>query len=88
MSETPLAGTDLSREILGAVLDERGKPGSISPQPATTFAEQIQAAIDRGSDLDSIQRRFHLSESELWDYCSDIMDDGFDEGWSESASGY
>ncbi len=28
MTGTPLAGTDLSREILGEVLDERGKPGS------------------------------------------------------------
>ncbi len=86
MSGIPLAGTDLSREILGEVLDERGKLGS--QQPAATFAEQIQDAIDSGADLDWIQRRFHLSESELRDYCSDIMDDGLDEDWSESASGY
>ncbi len=31
---------------------------------------------------------FNLSESELCDYCSDIMSDGLDEDWSESASGY
>ncbi len=68
------------------VLGERGKPGS--QQPATTFAEQVQDAIDSGADLDWIRRRFHLSESELRDYCSDIMDDGFDEDWPESASGY
>ncbi len=80
MSEIPSAGTE--------VLGERGKPGSDSQQSAITFAEQIQAAIDRGSDLDSIQRRFHLSESEFWDYCSDIMDDGFDEDWSGSGTGY
>ncbi len=88
MAGTPLAGTDLSREILGEVLDERGKPGLDSPQPATSFAEQVQDAIDSGADLDCIQRRFHLSESELRDYCSDIMDDGGDEDWSDSASGY
>ncbi len=88
MTGTPLAGTDLSREILDDVLGERGKPGSDVQPPATTFAEQIQDAIDSGADLDWIRRRFHLSESELRDYCSDIMDDGFDEGWSESTSGY
>ncbi len=88
MTGTPSAGTDLSREILGEVLDERGKLGSDPQQPATTFAEQIQDAIDSGAELGWIQRRFHLSESELRDYCSDIMDDGFDEGWLESASGY
>ncbi len=88
MTGIPLAGTDLSREILGEVLDERGKPASDPQQPATTFAEQIQDAIDSGADPDWIRRRFHLSESELRDYCADIMDDGFDENWSESASGY
>ena len=88
MTGTPLAGTDLSREILGEVLDERGKPGSISQPPATTLAEQIQDAIDQGASLDELRRHFHLSESELRDYCSDIMDDGGDEDWSESASGY
>ena len=68
------------------VLDERGKPAS--QPPAATFAEQIQDAIDSGADLDWIRRHFHLSESELRDYCSDIMDDGLDEDWSDSASGY
>ncbi len=86
MSEIPSAGTDLSREILGEVLDERGKPGS--QPPATTFAERIQDAIDQGASLDELRRHFHLSESELSDYCSDIMDDGGDEDWSDSGSGY
>ena len=57
MTRTPLAATDLSREILGEVLDE-------------------------------LRRHFHLSESELRDYCSDIMEDGTDEDWPESVSGY
>ncbi len=86
MSGIPLAGTDLSREILGEVLDERGKPGS--QQPAATFAERIQDAIDQGASLDELRRHFHLSESELRDYCADIMDDGGDEDWPESESGY
>ena len=73
---------------MGEVLDERGKPGPDSQPPATTFAEQIQDAIDQGASLDELRWRFHLSESELRDYCSDIMDDGFDEDWSNSASGY
>ena len=88
MTGIPLAGTDLSREILGEVLDERGKPGSSWQPPATTLAEKVQAAIDQGASLDELRRHFHLSESELRDYCSDIMDDGGDEDWPESASGY
>ncbi len=80
--------TTETRSVGIEVLDERGKPGSDPQRQATTFAEQIQDAIDSGADLDWIRRRFHLSESELRDYCSDIMDDGLDEGWSESASGY
>ncbi len=88
MSRTPLAGTDLSREILGEVLDERGKPGTSPQPPATTLAEKVQAAIDQGASLDELRRHFHLSESELRDYCADIMDDGTDDDWPESASGY
>ncbi len=88
MTATSSAGTDLSREILGEVLDERGKPGSSSQPPATTLAEKVQAAIDQGASLDELRRRFHLSESELRDYCSDIMGDGLDEDWPGSASGY
>ncbi len=33
MTATSSAGTDLSREILGKVLDERGKPGSDVQDP-------------------------------------------------------
>ncbi len=88
MTGTPLAGTDLSREILGEVMDERSKSGSDPQPPATTFAEQVQDAIDQGADLDWMRRRFHLSESELRDYCPDIMDDGLDEPTRDSGSGY
>ncbi len=88
MTGTPLAGTDLSREILGEALDERSKSGSDPQPPATTFAEQVQDAIDSGADLGWIQRNFHLSESELRDYCADIMVDDFDEDWAGSPSGY
>ncbi len=92
MAGTPSAGTSLSREILGEVLDERGKPGSVSQPPtttpATTLAEKVQRAIDQGATLDELRRYFHLSNSELCDYCSDIMSDGGDEDWSESADGY
>ncbi len=88
MTGTPLAGTDLSREILGEMLDERGKPGSSWQPPATTLAEKVQRAIDQGASLDELRRHFYLSESELRDYCSDIMDDGGDGDWPESASGY
>ena len=87
MTGTPLAGTDLSREILGEVLDERGKLGSDS-QRLATLAEQVQDAIDSGADLGWIQRNFHLSESELRDYCADIMDDDFDDSDRNSSTGY
>ena len=80
MSGIPSAGIE--------VLGERGKPGSDVQDPATTFAEQIQDAIDQGADLGWIQRRFHLSKSELRDYCSDIIDDGLDEDLSGSGTGY
>ncbi len=90
MTGTPLAGTDLSREILGEVSGARPDSDSQEPAttPATTLAEKVQAAIDQGASLDELRRHFHLSDSELHDYCSDIMDDGFDEDWPGSASGY
>ncbi len=53
---------------------------------ATTFAEQIQDAIDSGADLDWIRRRFHLSESELRDYCTDIIE--ADEAWDAAHAGF
>ncbi len=86
MTGIPLAGTDLSREILDTALGQQSREPD--PQRPASFAEQVQDAIGQGAPLDVIRRHFHLSESELRDYCSDIMDDGFDEGWSESASGY
>ena len=54
----------------------------------TTLAEQIQHAIDQGMPLDVIRRRFHLSESELRDFCADIMDDGLDDPGRNEVSGY
>ena len=80
MTETRLAAT--------RVLDERGKPGSDPQEPATTLAEKVQAAIDQGATLDELRQHFHLSESELRDYCSDIIDDGADEPTQDSVSGY
>jgi len=68
--------TDLARE-----------PAS-DPQRPATFAEEIQDAIDQGADLEQIRRHFHLSESELRDYCSDIMDDDLDDPGRNEVSGY
>ncbi len=86
MTGTPLAGTDLSREILDAALGKQ--PRESDPERPATIAEQIQDAIDQGADLDWIRRRFHLSESELRDYCADILDEGFDEDWPGPDGGY
>ncbi len=83
MERTPRAGTDLSREILGEVSGEQ--PGTFTPG---TVAGRVQEAIDQGADLEWIRRHFHLSESELRDYCADIMDDGFDEDWPGPDCGY
>ena len=66
--------TTETRSVDIEVLDERGKPGSKPQQPAATLAEKVQAAIDQGASLDELRRHFHLSESELRDYCSDIME--------------
>ena len=44
--------------------------------------------VDKGMPLDVVRRRFNLSESELRDFCSDIMDDGADDSDRSSASGY
>ena len=54
----------------------------------TTLAEQVQAAIDQGAPLDVIRRHFHLSESEMRDYCSDIMRDDWDDPGRSLVSGY
>ena len=80
--------TTETRSVDIEVLDERGKPGSDPQEPATTLAEKVQAAIDQGATLDELRQHFHLSESELRDYCSDIMDDGIGEDQPDSASGY
>ncbi len=77
--KTTLAGTDLSREILNEVSGE---------QPGASFEVRIQNAINQGADLDWIRRHFHLSESELRDYCADIMDDEPDDTDRNSSSGY
>ena len=88
MTGTPSAGTDLSREILDSALGKQPRePASGSERPAT-FAEQIQDAIDQGADLDQIRRHFNLSESELRDYCSDIMDDEPDDPSRSLSTGY
>ena len=71
--------------------------GVLAPEPdqwilrcnmATTLAEQIQNAIDRGASLDELRRHFHLSESELRDYCAGIMDDDPDDPSRSSGTGY
>ncbi len=80
--------TTETRSVGTKVLDESGKPGSDPQEPVTTLAEKVQAAIDQGASLDELRRHFHLSESELRDYCSDIMDDEGEEDWPGSASGY
>ena len=88
MTGIPSAGTDLSREILDNALGKQPRePASDLERPAS-FAEQVQDAIDQGADLDQIRRHFHLSESELRDFCSDIMSDDFDDPSRSSDSGY
>ncbi len=89
MTGTPSAGTDLSREILGKVLGKQSREPALDPQPpVTTLAEKVQAAIDQGASLDELRRHFHLSASEMRDYCADIMDDEPDDPSRSSVSRY
>ncbi len=86
MTGTPSAGTDLSREILDKALGKQSREPD--PQRPASFAEQVQDAIDQGAPLDVIRRHFHLSESELRDYCADIMDDESDDPNRSAGTGY
>ena len=86
MTGTPSAATKLSHQILDKALGQQTHEPD--PQRPTTVAEQVQTAIDQGADLDQIRRHFHLSESELRDYCSDIMDDWIDDPGRSEESGY
>ncbi len=79
MTGIPSAGTDLSRQILDKALGKQPREPASDPQRPASFAEQVQDAIDQGAPLDWIRRHFHLSESELRDYCADIMDDAPDD---------
>ncbi len=88
MTGIPSAGTDLSREILDQALGKQSREPASDPERPASFAEQIQDAIDQGADLDQIRRHFNLSESELRDYCDDIMDDGADDSDRNSSTGY
>ncbi len=88
MTGIPSAGTDLSREILDNALGKQPREPASNPERPASFAEQIQDAIDQGADLDQIRRHFNLSESELRDYCDDIMDDEFDDSDRNSNTGY
>ena len=80
------AGTDLSREILDKPLGKQSRDPD--PERPTSFAEQVQDVVDQGMPLDVIRRRFHLGESELRDYCSDIMDDEPDDTSRSAGTGY
>ncbi len=86
MTGIPSAGTDLSREILDEALGKQARDPD--PDRPASFAEQVQDAIDQGADLDQVRRYFHLSDSELRDYCADIMGDDFDDSDRNSSSGY
>ena len=88
MTGIPSAGTDLSREILDNALGKQPRDPASDPERPASFAEQIQDAIDQGASLDQIRRHFNLSESELRDYCDDIMDEGADDSDRNSSTGY
>ena len=88
MTGTPSAGTELSREILDNALGKQSREPASDPERPASFAEQIQDAIDQGADLSQIRRHFNLSESELRDYCDDIMDDEPDDPSRSSSTGY
>ncbi len=88
MTGIPSAGTDLSREILDSALGKQLREPASGPERPASFAEQVQDAIDQGADLGQIRRHFNLSESELRDYCDDIMDDEPDDPSRSPNTGY
>ncbi len=88
MTAIPSAGTDLSREILDTALGKQCRESASDPERPASFAEQVQDAIDQGADLGQIRRHFHLSDSELRDYCADIMDDEPDDPCRSVGTGY
>jgi len=88
MTGIPSAGTDLSREILDQALGKQPPEPASDPERLASFAEQVQDAIDQGASLDQIRRHFHLGESELRDYCADIMDDEPDDPSRSAGTGY
>ncbi len=88
MTGTRSAGTNLSREILDQALGKQSREPVSDPDRPASLAERVQDAIDQGADLEQIRRHFHLSESELRDYCADIMDDGLDDPGRNEVSGY
>ncbi len=88
MTGTPSAATDLSRQILDKALGKQSCEPASDPPQSTSIAERVQDAIDQGAPLDWIRRHFHLSESEMRDYCADIMDDWLDDPGRSSVSGY
>ena len=49
--------------------------------------EKIQDAFDQGADLKWIRRCFHLSKSDLQEFCADIKGD-FDDPVRGSVTGY
>ena len=88
MTGIPSADTDLSREILDNALGKQSREPALDLERPASFAEQVQDAIDQGADLGQIRRHFNLSESELRDYCEDIMDDEPDDPSRNSSTGY
>ena len=88
MADVATPGTDLSRQILDKALGKQPREPASDPQRSTSIPEQVQDAIDQGAPPDWIRRHFHLSESELRDYCSNIMDDDLDDPSRISVSGY
>ena len=88
MTGIPSAGTDLSREILDQALGKQSREPVSDPDWPASLAERVQDAIDQGADLDQIRRHFYLSESELRDYCEDIIDDEPDDPSRSAGTGY
>ena len=75
-----------------AVVEERGVPIELAEKSRGEDLQRISFGMRSPPggkpSLDELRRHFRLSESELRDYCSDIMDDGFDEPMQDSGSGY
>ena len=52
------------------------------------LAEQIQEALAEGASVERVCAYFHLSRSEIEDFCPELIEDDFDDPSRNDVTGY